>query len=86
MELKFKGTKGEWEVTQMLNVISKENGKMICATQSNMNYHEIKSNIKLIAAAPDLLEALQLVRENMTANIPEYIFDKVDKAIEKAVK
>lgn len=58
-KLEFRGTKGEWEVTQMLNVTSKENGKMICATQSNMNDHEIEANAKLIASSPNLLEALQ---------------------------
>jgi hypothetical protein len=47
---------------------------------------ETEANIKLIAAAPELLEALQNVRQNMTAHIPEKVFDLVDNAIKKATE
>jgi len=82
-----KHTKGEWEVTQMLNVISKENGKMICATQSNMHSLEIEANAKLIAAAPDLLEAaLQIKNEIDTDGLLQGSYEKLLEAIDKATK
>ena len=57
----MKHTKGEWEVTQMGNVIHKETGKMICATQSA--FKEDMDNAKLIAEAPNLLKALMQIEQ-----------------------
>ena len=68
----MKHTKGEWEVTQMGNVIHKETGKMICATQSA--FKEDMDNAKLIAVAPELLEAMQ------------WFCDRVEKSEVKSAK
>jgi hypothetical protein len=44
---------------------------------------EVIPNARLIAAAPDLLEALKLVRDNAKEDSPE-MWDKVNAAIAKA--
>ena len=91
-KLEFKGTPGSWHIEERGASILDNTGKsIVCwygvATSTYWKEEEqLKANSKLLAAAPDLLEALQLVRENMTAHIPEHIFDKVDNAIEKALK
>jgi hypothetical protein len=77
-----------------------EIGSVICAMKSNdpkMDEYKVNEiivtkkerqyNAKLIAAAPDLLEALQLVREEYygTTNMDATLWNKVTKAIEKAI-
>lgn len=80
----MKHTKGEWEVTQMGNVIHKETGKMICATQSA--FKEDMDNAKLIAAAPELLEALmEIYNDKETwSDLFESQQNKITNAINKA--
>ena len=54
--MEFKATKGEWKVIGGVILRSIEcNGKQIVVCQGK----EVEANAKLIAAAPDLLEALQ---------------------------
>lgn len=55
----FKGTKGEWELdygsnTSPMRIVA--NHQVICLF--GVSFSEDKANAKLIAAAPDLLEAL----------------------------
>jgi hypothetical protein len=52
--METKHTKGNWEATPMGNVIHKETGKMICATQSA--FKEDNYNAKLIADSPLMFE------------------------------
>lgn len=89
-DLEFKGTKGKW-VERYSNGTTqiKKDKRLICEVYHNFeinNDDESEYNAKLIASAPDLLEALQEVRKHMNAYIPEKVFDLVDKAIEKALK
>ena len=62
--MEFKGTKGEWKTGLFPNlnhphrtVLTKEGSLEICTI--NLDTAEVRANAKLIAAAPDLLEALQ---------------------------
>lgn len=97
-KLEFKGTKGEWKINnysgntdcvyseqtqERIATYHKKNNKG-CYSNSSLI---CESNAKLIADAPDLLEALQTVYNKMNAqNYSENDFDLVEKAIEKALK
>jgi hypothetical protein len=67
MEKEFKGTQGEWTFKHgATNICSKESGRMIansavysCNTDDGEHLIENEANAKLIASAPELLEALQ---------------------------
>ena len=66
MNAKFKGTKGSWKVTDGNNVVSQYNfpiaiiydGYTPHGSFKSENEEDRKANAKLIAAAPELLEAL----------------------------
>ena len=66
MELEFKGTKGEWHIKEKCASILDDNGKSVLCwngvATSTFEEDEVvlKANSKLIASAPDLLEALKL--------------------------
>ena len=61
--MEFKGTKGEWKITGTGEQRTMINGSSIDVWwnigSSAVSEDEGKANAKLIAAAPDLLEALQ---------------------------
>ena len=65
MELEFKGTKGEWHIKEKCASILDDNGKSVLCwngvATSTFEEDEVvlKANSKLIAAAPNLLAALQ---------------------------
>ena len=92
--MEFKGTKDEW-------VVSKENPKMVLTISggykpnammlTSVSKEEMKANAKLIAAAPELLEALLEVKEILQKAWPkgewEEFADKetsLSRAIKKA--
>ncbi len=54
----FKGTPGPWEVGDELRVYG-GNGLYIFRSAMGIEYQITQSNVNLIAAAPELLEALQ---------------------------
>lgn len=65
----FKGTQGHWEFDDTEEVVVSEHGDVICTIGSYMtSYEEDLSNGPLLAAAPELLEALiemtALVKKN----------------------
>lgn len=73
--MKTKHTKGEWELKTRLedtsniaNIIGGDGKKIICTLSAyefrNCSIEETNSNAKLIAAAPELLEALQMIMNN----------------------
>lgn len=98
MELEFKGTKGEWKMSE----INISDYKSICVFSDGEkqkvllhihlpNYEiteEELSNAKLIACAPDLLEALQemIIQNELRGYVDSSDMIKAKQAIEKALK
>jgi hypothetical protein len=82
--MKSNHTKGEW-IAKDGQIYPQETGKTLALIPYfELGNEEQEANQKLIAAAPTMLEALILVRAQMTAHIPESTFDLIDKAINKA--
>ena len=99
MELEFKGTKGSWSIEEKGASILDNTGKsLVCwygvATSTFWkDEEELKANSKLLAAAPELIEALQeMVKmwEALSVSLPpikdEEAYLKSLKAIEKALQ
>lgn len=86
--MEFKGTKGEWYVVSSEPAEISTDQRTICFL-SIQDYHnkDIQqiANAKLIAAAPELLEALMSI-ENDNNTIPKSIWDMRNKAIKKALE
>ena len=81
--MEFKGTKGEWRHVIGIALIAVKCGDEQIAVVHGINKYD---NAKLIAAAPDLLEALQYLKSHVNlVNLPESVEDKINKAIEKAL-
>lgn len=89
--MEFKGTKGKWQYDiEGEFVFDVEGGNIIAAIQDieeskHEEYEEMDANAKLIAAAPDLLEALMELRGSAIIESGDLI-RKADKAINKALK
>jgi hypothetical protein len=77
---KFKGTPGPWQVVDTYEDYNEDSGIIIwdgdeqasgpicdMGEMGDMNYAEALANAHLIAAAPDLLEALVLATANLEA-------------------
>jgi hypothetical protein len=94
----MKYTKGEWATSPLDNTkvwACDSDGRKVCVAWStneaqnnrfypNKTQEEMESNAKLIAAAPDLLEALMFAKSVIKKN---GIFDVSDRmAFEKALK
>ena len=96
-DLEFKGTKGEWElggntVDGILISARHPQNRDICTVwkydHSFLEKQEAQANAKLIAAAPELLEALQniLIAIDSEKVILAEEYEMGVKAIEKALK
>jgi len=84
----FKGTKSEWKIQEPYNTfVYGSEGKLICQIKYDPFSEESLANARLIAAAPELLEALQLVFVHAKVIINENHSDykKAVKAINKAL-
>ena len=91
----FKGTQGNWRVVEdskyMFDIMSDD---ITIATiweekafrHSKIPIHEeVEANVKLIAVAPDLLEAAMNI-ENDDERIPKALWDQLQAAIKKATE
>lgn len=99
--MEFKGTKGEWnlvmtnEVESHLDIaINSDKDDCIAWVYSSSDYKDINgnANAKLIAAAPELLEALQDCLESLEVYVKDGFImsntiseNKARKAIKKAL-
>jgi hypothetical protein len=79
-------TPGPWTVSHPVNMVEKhvrnENGVLICKCY----WPNEDANTKLIAAAPMMLEALEIVTELLVPTRPEHmeILNAVNLALQKA--
>ena len=95
----FKGTRGEWKIIHEINVTSKSN-RPICACGTYDPREEDcqatnQANAQLIASSPELLKALQAIRNQMTELILDEsieldegdaeVLNQADEAINKAL-
>lgn len=90
MEYNFKHTPKPWVYNPETNEVRTLNGYYIAyADVDTPKYAEQEiANAKLIAAAPDLLEALMYVRDdlNMILGQKKELAKLINNAIEKAIK
>jgi Sec7-like guanine-nucleotide exchange factor len=91
--MEFKGTKGDWATGLFPNLnhphrtVLTEEGIEICTI--HLDNEEIRANAKLIAAAPELLDALQNYMRQLNnpalREFKEGTVEKMEKAINKAL-
>jgi len=99
--MKFEGTKGKWEITEKHSLettifcgnirvaeVKHYKTKMSDQFMNDPTHEEGICNAKLIAAAPELLEALQDIKDWLWHNglITTTAYTTAKKAIEKALK
>ena len=97
--MEFKGTNGEWSIEESFDDVYKQKifnistdsmeGLAVIYTGGELFKDEQESNAKLIASAPDLLEALIKIRKSIKDQKLESNFGHtlyyVDEAIKKAL-
>lgn len=86
MNTEFKGTKGEFKVEMLGYAYKVATDEILIADIHGNNEEEAEANAKLIAAAPELLAALQMII-NATHD-DSYMEDAIkyaEKAINKAL-
>jgi len=89
----FKGTPGPWYFSNegTLKIRAEEDDEVICSYAGYEYFEKEYANSKLIAAAPELLEALQLTEKAMAegrnVTYPEWygVINKARIAIAKAL-
>ena len=91
--MKFKGTQGNWKINK--------NESLVFAGKTHIRSYPVgmtveqKNDLKLIASAPELLEALQAITNNLEnwvetgevldAKESKALYDNAKKAINKAI-
>jgi hypothetical protein len=84
----MKHTKGEWEARESYkgwSIHPKDLTSVVADIQMRVSEIEAEANAKLIAAAPELLDALLDAKENWKGNkLIGGIYEKICNAINKA--
>lgn len=90
----MKHTEGEWELRKEGDILRIKNKEIYIATahgledgkNNSAKRIEAEANAKIIAASPDLLEALQLAKETLDkySNVHPEVYMKINNAIKKA--
>jgi hypothetical protein len=92
----FKGTKGKWKAENLKGYprfsdkpkVVNEDGRLI-AEMGGGDITRVEANAKLIAAAPELLEALQSLIDPLTGMVVDFIAQEIGSAkayaIEKSI-
>lgn len=86
--MEFKGTKGKWTVDIAEDKVRKEDGNLICVCYHTniINKEESKYNAKLISCAPEILDMLKEISEEMKNEGYPEILSKVNNLIKKATE
>lgn len=81
--MEFKGTKGKWKAKIVF-----DNWVIVDEKDNILGIRDNKENSKLIAAAPDLLEALECCLDSLGGefNLPIDCISDAKQAIDKATK
>ena len=89
MNTEFKGTQGEWKVEQKLGYdcdVIYEGGEICWLGLSDVSDEEKLPNAQLIAAAPELLKALQTLLSRVKNEIhAPFAIIEAEQAINKAL-
>lgn len=80
--MEFKGTKGEWVVDRHPEIDSSKRAVYRISTEETPTKEQLKANAQLIAAAPEMLKALQLILSNSNDHA---MIRVASKAINKAL-
>jgi hypothetical protein len=82
--MEFKGTKGKWVVSKAYKTITDEKGFGITQENGIINSNEWDYNAQLIAHAPEMLEMLELIVEEMKNEGYPELLEKAKQLITKA--
>lgn len=83
--METKHTQGNWDVTAIYNNPLSDDKLYIINKGSSTSLKEMQANAKLIAAAPDLLEALQAMIDGKERDFSKLV-EKAQAAIKKATE
>lgn len=86
------GLTKKWKQQNAAVVDENGNGVCMCHMGAHVDFKQMTENVKLIAAAPDMLEELKSVAALMLSNSRGHevdyklIYESVDKVIKKATE
>lgn len=87
--MEFKGTKGKWVVKHLYDVfIENEFGEQICEMPAKeiIRYETWRENAQLISKAPEMLEMLKEIRDQIEDGRTYITKSDIDKLIQEATE